>query len=84
MTVVPGQSQENLPNPTAAHIYSVEKGLMELPFLPIPANRRCCWASIHPTGMEETFHFNGDETAHIVHMRLIFSDFFIYLFKGLL
>ncbi len=68
MTVVLGQSRENLPNPPTALIYSVEKRLLEFPFLPLPANRRCCWASIHPIGMEETFHPNGDEPGQIGHM----------------
>jgi hypothetical protein len=37
MTVLPGQSQENLPNPPSAHLYSAGEGCRIFPFLPLPA-----------------------------------------------
>ncbi len=44
MTVLPGKSQENLPNPLAAHFYSAEgvAGFSCLSLSQLWASRRCC------------------------------------------
>ncbi len=65
MTVLPGQSQENLPNPPSVHIYKAGGLVAGISFLSrsqMWANRRRCQASTQQIRMEKTFHPYDDET----------------------
>ncbi len=58
VTVLPGQSRENLSNPPSAHLYSVG-GLPDFPFSPSPSCGPIgdsAGPATQPIRMEETYH----------------------------
>jgi hypothetical protein len=69
MIVLPGQSQENQPNPPAVHLYFTGfTGFSHLSLSQLWTNGRLCWVGTQTVRMEETFQLYDDETVQIGHM----------------
>jgi hypothetical protein len=75
MTVLPGQSRKNLPNPPSAHHYSAEGGLPDFSVSPSPS----C-GPIGDTARPTTQPIRMEETYNIFLLFLLIQGFVIEIY----